>query len=101
MQAGAFFMPARAPVTGRAWAVSSRSGGISPAFRIQPGVPPEIGLSHRRKADDSRLKKFPGMILVACTLTFGLSATAPAQTTRRTRDGGRAAVYPNGRRVSH
>jgi hypothetical protein len=38
-------------------------------------------------------------ILLLCALVVGLSATAAAQTTYRTRDGRTVTVYPNGRRV--
>ena len=44
-------------------------------------------------------KRILGITLAVAAVIAGLSATASAQTTYRTRDGRTVTVYPNGRRV--
>ena len=44
-------------------------------------------------------KRILGITLAVAAVVAGLSATASAQTTYRTRDGRTVTVYPNGRRV--
>src|SRR5918997_3975487 len=49
--------------------------------------------------EEKMKKRILGITLAVAAVIAGLSATASAQTTYRTRDGRTVTVYPNGRRV--